>query len=44
MRRASMEFTLMALRPWGNDTCVLNLPYGYDNMINWLAKKAKVLI
>lgn len=43
MRRPSIEFTLMALRPQRHDICVLNLPHVYDNIINRLAKNAKVL-
>jgi hypothetical protein len=43
MRRPSTEFILVALRPGGYDICILNLPHGSDNMINQLAKKAKVL-
>jgi len=30
-------------KAWGHDICILNLPHGCDNMINRLAKKAKVL-
>jgi hypothetical protein len=44
MRRASMEFTLMALRHEAHDICVLNLPHGCDNMVDQFAKKAKVLV
>ena len=39
-----MNFTLMALGPRGQDLCILDLLHGCDNMVNQLAKKAKVLV
>jgi hypothetical protein len=42
MRRASIEFTLIALRLGGHELCILNLPPGCDNMVNQLAKSQGV--